>query len=64
MKRTVLVRLDVEHDDNALEADVAEAVKDAVKHLSAVAAFLPTLKGKSTRGREVKFKVRAAALAE
>jgi hypothetical protein len=64
MRRLVKVVLEVEHDDGAADVDVSEAVRDAVKSLSAMAFMLPKLKGKSARGRTVEFKVRSAQIDE
>jgi len=62
VKQKVKVTLEVEFDDGITQADVDEALEGAVASLRRSLAFVPSLKGKSARGRVVAFKVRVVAL--
>lgn len=60
MKRQVRVTMTVEFDaDNLPSPDVDEALVDAVKNAQRMLVVLPPLKGRSTRGREVAFRIKA-----
>lgn len=57
MKQRVQVHLIVEFDDKHLQADVDEARVDAIRSLAKMLPLIPKVKGKSSRGRVVDFKV-------
>jgi len=57
MKQQVSVDITVSFDDAVLQPDVDEAVVDAIANLRKLLMFLPTVKGKTSRGREVAFKI-------
>lgn len=57
MKQKVSVEITVSFDDGALQPDVDEALVDAIGGLRRMLTFLPQVKGKTARGKEVGFKV-------
>jgi len=57
VKQNVKVEIVVSFDDQHMQADVDEAVVDAIAGLKKMLVFLPAIKGKSGRGREVSFKI-------
>lgn len=57
MKQKIAVKLTVEFSDDNAQADVDEALADAVKNLKGMLLFIPSLKGKSTKGKQVAFKL-------
>jgi hypothetical protein len=64
MRRKVQVQLDVEFDDTGVPTpDVDEAVTDAVSNVRKLLIVMPSLKGVSSRGRKVVFKVKDLELA-
>lgn len=57
MKQKITVKLTVEFADDTLQPDVNEAIVDAVKGLKGMLAFIPALKGKTSKGKTVAFKL-------
>ena len=57
MKQKIAVKLTVDFHDDTLQADVDEAVVDAVNSLKGMLACIPSLKGKTTKGKTVSFKL-------
>jgi hypothetical protein len=57
MKQQVSVTLTVSFDDSVLQPDAEEALVSAVGNLQRMLSFMPTIKGKTGKGREVSFKV-------
>ena len=57
MKQKVEVKLTVEFPDETLQPDVNEALGDAVKSLRGMLAFIPAVKGKTSKGKTVSFKI-------
>lgn len=57
MKQKVKVEITVSFDDAALQPDVDEALVDAIGGLRRMLGFLPQVKGKTARGKEVGFKI-------
>lgn len=57
MKQQVSVTLTVSFDDSVLQPDADEALASAVGNLQRMLSFMPTIKGKTGKGREVSFKV-------
>lgn len=57
MKQKIEVKLTVDFADDTLQADVDEAVVDAVKSLKGMLSFIPSLKGKTLKGKTVGFKL-------
>lgn len=58
MRQQVRTTITVEFDDKALQADVDEALADALKNLRPMLLVVPAIKGKSTRGVQVQFKLK------
>lgn len=58
MKQQVLTRITVEFDDKATQADVEEALADALKNLRPLLLMVPAIKGKSSRQVQVSFKLK------
>lgn len=57
MKQQVTVQITVSFDDAVLQPDADEALVDAIGGLRRMLTFLPAIKGKNARGKEVAFKV-------
>ena len=57
MKQKISVKLTVDFHDDTLQADVDEAVVDAVNSLKSMLTFIPSLKGKTSQGKTVSFKL-------
>lgn len=57
MKQKVMVEITVSFDGAVLQPDVSEALVDALGGLRRMLTFLPQVKGKTARGKEVGFKV-------
>ena len=57
MKQKITVKLTVDFADDTLQADVDEAVVDAIKSLKGMLTFIPSLKGKTSKGKTVAFKL-------
>lgn len=57
MKQKVKVEITVSFDDAALQPDVEEALLDAVGGLRRMLTFLPQVKGKTAKGKELGFKI-------
>lgn len=57
MKQKVIVEITVSFDDAVLQPDVDEALVDGIGGLRRMLTFLPQVKGKTARGKEVGFKV-------
>ena len=57
MKQKVKVEITVSFDDATLQPDVDEALVDALVGLRRMLGFLPGVKGKTARGKEVAFKI-------
>jgi hypothetical protein len=58
MRQQVRTTITVEFDDKALQADVDEALADALKNLRPMLLVVPAIKGKSSRGVQVQFKLK------
>jgi hypothetical protein len=58
MKQQITAKLTVEFDDKILQADVDEAIVDALKALRPMLLLVPAIKGKSSRGTQVQFKLK------
>lgn len=57
MKQKVPVILVVDFPDEVLQPDVEEAMQDAIKGLNAMLTLLPSVKGKTKKGKTVPFKI-------
>lgn len=57
MKQKIAVKLTVDFADDALQPDVDEAVKDAIKNLRGMLLLIPSLKGKTSKGNTISFKL-------
>jgi hypothetical protein len=57
MKQKVKVQITVSFDDAALQPDVDEALVDAIGGLRRMLGFMPAVKGKTPKGKEVAFKI-------
>lgn len=57
MKQKVKVDITVTFDDGVMQPDVEEALTDALSGLRKMLTFLPAVKGKTARGKEVAFKI-------
>lgn len=57
MKQKIEVRLTVEFPDDTMQPDVNEAIVDAIKSLKGMLAFIPSVKGKTSRGKTIAFKI-------
>lgn len=57
MKQKVKVEITVSFDDAALQPDVNEALVDAIGGLRRMLGFMPAVKGKTPKGKEVAFKI-------
>jgi hypothetical protein len=57
VKQKITVKLTVDFADDTLQADVDEAVVDAIKSLKGMLTFIPSLKGKTSKGKTVAFKL-------
>lgn len=57
MKQNVRVDITVSFDDGIMQADVDEAALDAIIGLRRMLALLPAVRGKSSRKKEVAFKI-------
>ena len=57
MKQKVTVEITVSFDDNLLQPDVNEGLVEAIAGLRHMLAFLPAVKGKTGKGKEVGFKI-------
>ena len=57
VKQNVRVNITVTFDDSVLQADAEEAILDALGNLRRMLALLPAVKGKSSRKKEVSFKI-------
>ena len=57
MKQKVAVEITVLFDDSVMQPDVNEALGEAIVGLRRMLTFLPSVKGKTARGKEVGFKV-------
>jgi hypothetical protein len=57
VKQKITVKLTVDFADDTLQADVDEAVVDAIKGLKGMLTFIPSLKGKTSKGKTVAFKL-------
>lgn len=58
MKQQIIAKLTVEFDDKVMQADVDEAIIDALKGLRPMLLMVPAIKGKSSRGTQVQFKLK------
>jgi hypothetical protein len=58
MKQQITAKLTVEFDDKIMQADVDEAIVDALKHLRPMLLLVPAIKGKSSKGTQVQFKLK------
>ena len=58
MRQQVRTTITVEFDDKALQVDVDEALANALKNLQPMLLLVPAIKGKSTRGVQVCFKLK------
>jgi len=58
MRQQVRTTITVEFDDKTLQADVEEALGDALKNLRPMLLLVPAIKGKSSRGTQVQFKLK------
>lgn len=58
MRQQVRTTITVEFDDKALQADADEALADALKNLRPMLLVVPAIKGKSSRGVQVQFKLK------
>lgn len=58
MKQQITAKLTVEFDDKIMQADVDEAIVDALKNLRPMLLLVPAIKGKSSRGTQVQFKLK------
>lgn len=58
MRQQVRTTITVEFDDKTLQADADEALVDALKNLRSMLLVVPAIKGKSTRGVQVQFKLK------
>jgi hypothetical protein len=58
MRQQVRTTITVEFDDKTLQADVEEALGDALKNLRPMLLVVPAIKGKSSRGVQVQFKLK------
>ena len=57
MKQKITVKLTVDFADDTLQPDVNEAIVDAIKGLKGMLTFIPALKGKTSKGKVVSFKL-------
>ncbi len=57
MKQKIEVKLTVEFPDDTMQPDVNEAVVDAIKSLRGMLTFIPAVKGKTSKGKTVSFKI-------
>lgn len=57
MKQKIEVKLTVEFPDDTLQPDVNEAVVDAIKSLRGMLTFIPSVKGKTSKGKTIAFKI-------
>jgi hypothetical protein len=58
MKQQVRALITVEFDDKFSQVDVEEAMADAFKGLRPMLLVVPALKGKSSKGVQVQFKLK------
>lgn len=57
MKQKIEVKLTVEFPDDTMQPDVNEAIVDAIKSLKGMLTFIPSVKGKTARGKTISFKI-------
>jgi hypothetical protein len=57
MKQKIEVKLTVEFPDDTMQPDVDEAVVDAIKSLKGMLSFIPSIRGKTSKGKTVAFKI-------
>jgi hypothetical protein len=57
VKQKIEVKLTVEFPDDTMQPDVNEAVVDAIKSLRGMLTFIPAVKGKTSKGKTVSFKI-------
>lgn len=57
MKQKIEVKLTVEFPDDTLQPDVNEAIVDAIKSLRGMLTFIPSVKGKTVKGKTISFKI-------
>lgn len=57
MKQKVKVEITVSFDDGTLQPDVEEGLVDALAGLRRMLTFLPAIRGKTSRGKEIAFKI-------
>jgi len=57
MKQKIEVKLTVEFPDDTMQPDVNEAIVDAIKSLKGMLSFIPSIRGKTSKGKAVAFKV-------
>lgn len=57
MKQKVPVVLTVEFPDEVMQPDADEAMQDAIKGLTTMLGFIPSVKGKTKKGKTVAFKI-------
>ena len=57
MKQKIEVKLTVEFPDDTMQPDVDEAVVDAIKSLRGMLTFIPSVKGKTSKGKTIAFKI-------
>jgi hypothetical protein len=57
MKQKIEVKLTVEFPDDTMQPDVNEAIVDAIKSLKGMLSFIPSIRGKTSKGKVVAFKV-------
>lgn len=57
MKQKIEVKLTVEFPDDVMQPDVNEAVVDAIKSLRGMLTFIPSVKGKTSKGKTIAFKI-------
>jgi hypothetical protein len=58
MKQQIHAKITVEFDDKIMQADVDEALVDALKSLRPMLLVVPAIKGKSSKGVQVQFKLK------
>ncbi len=57
MKQKIEVKLTVEFPDDTMQPDVDEAIVDAIKSLRGMLTFIPSMKGKTSKGKTIAFKI-------
>jgi hypothetical protein len=57
VKQKIEVKLTVEFPDDTMQPDVDEAIVDAIKSLRGMLTFIPSMKGKTSKGKTIAFKI-------